>query len=97
MKHGKVSYSPIPTIKYRQHGKNECGAKAVDYSLWHRLQKLKWVMEDAKKNYLNAKPLVFKNYAEFWYYKVKLFAKKRKSNPYVMPPYSGYGDDENRS
>lgn len=85
MKYGKVSYSPIPTIKYRQHGKNECGAKAVDYSLWHRLQKLKWVMEDAKKNYLNAKPLVFKNYIEFWYYKVKLFIIKRKSAPYIMP------------
>jgi glycosyltransferase involved in cell wall biosynthesis len=75
MKHGKMDYLPIPTIKYRQHGKNQCGAAEANYSLRNRLLNIKNVIEENIELYKYHHSALYKTFLHYLYYKIKYFYK----------------------
>lgn len=69
LNNGEIIAINQPTMLYRQHQKNTLGALEYQFTLgqW----KWKWFL--AKRSYTAAKPYVFKNIAQFIYWKIRYF------------------------
>ena len=68
---GKVAYIDQPTLLYRQHGDNVCGATPYRFTVSNWKEKL----EMARHSYKTGHPLVFKNRLHFLYWKMRYFFK----------------------
>lgn len=66
---GKVIPIGTPTILYRQHGDNVCGAQQYRFKLTNLRQKYEW----AVRSYQTGHPLVFRNVLHFLWWKTRYF------------------------
>jgi glycosyltransferase involved in cell wall biosynthesis len=66
---GKVIPISTPTILYRQHGDNVCGAQQYRFKLTNLRQKYEW----AVRSYQTGHPLVFRNVLHFLWWKTRYF------------------------
>ena len=66
---GKVLPIATPTILYRQHGDNVCGAQRYRFRLTNLRQKYQW----AVRSYQTGHPLVFRNVFHFLWWKIRYF------------------------
>lgn len=68
---GKIIYLDTPTILYRQHGKNEVGAKSTDSGYFFaRLKKIKQTLSNQLNIYIFLKDLPYGSLLKFYWYKI---------------------------